>query len=150
MFAPKGRLWRRNRILGEWGLIALLCVLILAVRTGLSFLKRLKHQGSGVQTDPPLKAMLSISLIAGVIHACLSGVLIMPASQVSTVLIAGWALSLSGNTRLQPKTSSLTVSILITGVFITCAVLVFAISELTQLSERTSYSVQYGKMMPRF
>jgi hypothetical protein len=131
-------------------LIALLCLLILAVRIGLNFLRQLKYQGRGGQTDPPLKAMLSISLIAGAIHACLSGVLIMPASQVATVLIAGWALSLSGNVRLLPKTSALTFSILITGVFITCAMLVFAIGELTQLSVRTSYSVQYGPMMPRF
>ncbi len=37
--------------------------------------------------------MLAISLMAGVIHACVSGLLIMPASQVAMILIAGWVLS---------------------------------------------------------
>ena len=138
------------RILGEWGLIALLLVLILAIRIGFSFLKNLKYNNKASQTDPPLRAMLAISLIAGVIHACVSGLLIMPASQVATILIAGWILSLSGNVRLQAKIPSMAFSLSVAGVFITCAVLVFAISESTQLSERASYATQNGPMLPRF
>jgi putative inorganic carbon (HCO3(-)) transporter len=138
------------RILGEWGLVALLLIFLLAVRIGIGFLKHLRNSQKVGQTDPPLRAMLAISLIAGVIHACVSGLLIMPASQVATILIAGWALSLSGNTPYQPVATSLTRSLPVASIFITCAMLVFAIGELTQLSVRTSYSVEYGPMMPRF
>ena len=94
--------------------------------------------------------MTAISLIAGVIHACVSGLLIMPASQVATLLIAGWALSLSAKTPSQPKVTPLVRSLPIAGMLITCATLAFAIVELTQLSVRTSYSVQQGLMIPRF
>ena len=138
------------RILGEWGFIALLLVFIFSVRIGLSFLKHLKYSQKTGQSDPPLRAMTAISLIAGVIHACVSGLLIMPASQVATILIAGWALSLSVKTPLQPKVTPLVRSLPVAGMFITCAMLVFATTELTKLSVRTNHSVQYGPMMPRF
>ncbi len=138
------------RIMGEWGLIALLLVFFLAARIGISFLRHLRNSQKVGQTDPPLRAMLAISLIAGVIHACVSGLLIMPASQVAMILIAGWALSLSRNTPFQAAVTSISRSLPVAGMFITCAMLVFAVSELTQLSERTGYAVQYGKMMPRF
>ena len=138
------------RILGEWGIIALLLVLILAVMIGLDFLKRLKHPNISSQADPPLKAMLSISLIAGVIHACVSGLLIMPASQVTLILIAGWNLSLLGNTQLPSKNPLSASSVLIAGMLFACANLVFAAREIPQLPDRTSYSEHYGPMMPRF
>jgi putative inorganic carbon (HCO3(-)) transporter len=138
------------RILGEWGFIALLLVLILAVTIGLGFLKALKYSINTCQSDPPLKAMLAISLIAGVIHACLSGLLIMPASQVTMILIAGWTLSLSGTSQVQPENSVTASSVLLAGMFFICATLVFATGEITQLPERASYSSHYGPMVPRF
>ena len=138
------------RILGEWGMIALFLVLVLAISIGLGFLKNLKYSNETSQSDPPLKAMLAISLIAGVIHACLSGLLIMPASQVTLVLIAGWALSLSGNKRLYPKKPVIASSLLVASMFFALVALVFGAKEITQLPERTSYSEHYGPMMPRF
>jgi hypothetical protein len=138
------------RILGEWGLIALLLVLILAITTGLGFLKSLKYSNNTSQSDPPLKAMLAISLIAGVIHACLSGLLIMPASQMAMILIAGWALSLFGNKSLKPKKIARANSLLLIAMLFACATLVFATREITQLPERTGYSADYGPMVPRF
>lgn len=138
------------RILGEWGFIALLMFLILAVTIGLGFLKSLKHSIKTSQSDPPLRAMLATSLIAGVIHACLSGLLIMPASQVAMILIAGWTLSLSGDSRLPSRNLVIASSLLLAGMLITWAVLVFATSELTQLPQRTAYLKNYGPMVPRF
>jgi O-antigen ligase len=138
------------RIMGEWGFIALFLVLVLALTIGLGFLKNLKASYKTTQTDPPLKAILAISLIAGVIHACLSGLLIMPASQTAMILIAGWSLSLSGKTRLQPQNSVVTSFLLLAGMVCTCATLAFATREIPQLPERTRYSEHYGPMVPRF
>ena len=104
--------------------------------------------GSG-QTGPPLRAMLAISLIAGAIHACLSGVLIMPASQVAMILIAGWTMSLINTPeqaagRLPGKTFILT-----TGLLVAVAQLTFAAFEIPNLHERTAYANAYGAMVPR-
>ncbi|MFC1778497.1 O-antigen ligase family protein, partial [Pseudomonadota bacterium] len=138
------------RILGEWGFVALLLVLFLAVTIGLKFLERLKHPRKFCQLDSPLAAITAISLIAGVLHACLSGLLIMPASQVLMILIAGWALSLSGNLKLQLHDSTITSTLLVASVLFSCATLVFAIREVPILAERTSYSKDYGPLTPRF
>ena len=138
------------RVLGEWGLIALFLILILAIRIGLSFLKQIKNPNKESQTDPPIRAMLGISLIAGAIHACLSGLLIMPASQIAAILIAGWTLSLSGKALFKPESTPITRYLPVAGVFVSCAILLFAIVELTQLSVRTSYSAQHSAMIPRF
>ena len=94
--------------------------------------------------------MLAISLIAGVIHACLSGLLIMPASQMAMILIAGWTLSLSGNMSLEPKNTARANSLLLIAILFACATLVFATKEITKLPERTGYSADYGPMVPRF
>jgi len=138
------------RILGEWGIIAFLLVLVVAITIGLGFLKNLKYPGKTGQTDPPLQAVLAISLIAGVIHSGLSGLLIMPASQVAMILIGGWTLSLAGN-RPQPKQKSVAANyLLLAGMLLALAQLGFAIREIPRLPVRTSYAESYGPMVPRF
>ena len=94
--------------------------------------------------------MLALSLVAGCIHACLSGLLIMPASQVSMILIAGWALSLCNNGRQWPQKSATARLVLLSGLIVSLAVVVFAGREITQLPERTVYAEQYGPTVPRF
>ena len=136
------------RILGEWGVIAFLLILIFTGAMGLHFIKSIKHQNKTSKTDPALKAILATSLIAGTLHACLSGLLIMPASQVAMIIIAGWALSLSANTRAQ--FSGAASLLVIIGALIASAILVFATIEVTKLPERTPYAEDYGPMMPRF
>jgi putative inorganic carbon (HCO3(-)) transporter len=138
------------RILGEWGIPAFLLVLTLAVSIGFGFLKLLKHSNTGSQSDPPLKSMLAISLISGVIHACVSGLLIMPASQVAMILIAGWTLSLSGNSQIQSKKPAVANILLASSLLCALVTIAFASREATQLEERTSYYVNSGRMAPRF
>ena len=140
-------------ILGEWGFIAFFLVVALALMIGLGFLKTLKsanHAAHTGQTGPPLRAMLAISIIAGVLHACLSGLLIMPASQVALVLIAGWALSLAGAGEHLSKTPAPIISIVIVSSLVSWAVFIFAVTEIPQLQHRTSYTESYGPMAPRF
>lgn len=138
------------RILGEWGLIAALIAIILAVTIGLKFLKEVKNVNNNSDTDPPLKSVLSISLIAGILHACLSGLMIMPASQVALVLIGGWVLSSVGNPPQQRQVSNPKNLVLLVGMALAFSQFAFAIKELPHLAMRTSYSANYGSMMPRF
>lgn len=138
------------RIMGEWGVIALLLVLVIVMTIGAGLLKNLKHPNRTGQTDPPLQAILATSLIAGVIHACLSGLLIMPVSQVAMILVAGWTLSLLGDASQQAQKSAVVSYLLVAGMLLAGAQLVFAVREIPQLAERTRYSKYYGPMMPRF
>jgi len=143
------------RILGEWGGMAFLLVLFLAISIGLGFLIVLRRptpiipSGDG-ESAAPIRAMLSISVIAGAIHACLSGLLIMPASQVAMILVAGWGLSLTGNVRGASRNSIAKTALLTIGMLVSCGQLVFAIKEIPTLLVRTSYAESYGPMMPRF
>jgi len=138
------------RVLGEWGVVALLLLLIISVTVGLALLRTLKFRSTVNQTGPPLRAILATSLIAGIIHAGLSGLFIMPASQVVTVLIAGWTLSLCGIMPEKPTSSKFASSLLIAGMLFAIATLIFATREIPQMSERGSYAEQNGPMMPRF
>ena len=138
------------RILGEWGPTALLLILLLVATIGWSYLSGLKHSNTSNDTDPPLRAMLAISLIAGVIHSGLSGHLTMPASQVSIVLMSGWALGFTIRNPKQTAPSLIGIIPIVLGVFISCAVLVFAVQELAQFRERMSYVALDGRMVPRF
>ena len=129
---------------------ALTLFLLLAITIGIGFLKNIKWQNGASLTDPPLKTMLATCLIAGIIHACLSGVMIMPASQVAMVLIGGWSLALSENTlKLQQRAVAKFFGLFFTAL-LAASQFLFAISEIPYLPERTNYSANYVQMVPRF
>jgi len=138
------------RIMGEWGFIAVLLVLILAISFGWVYLKDLKHTARSCHSDPPLKAMLAISLIAGAAHANLSALLIMPASQVTMILIGGWTLSLAGKSTKSNGKTIVTKALMIFCAILACTLFLFSVSEIRYLPERTKYSKVYGPMVPRF
>ncbi len=155
------------RILGEWGIIAFGLVVALILSLGFKLLMQFRYMAGNTDddkdppsTEPMLRALLAISLIAGFIHACLSGLFIMPASQVLMVLIAGWILSLSNTPTHQQKNLQQAVraqqstlfggTVLVAGTIFSLAQLLFIYQELPQLQERTVYSITYGPMVPRF
>ena len=138
------------RIFAEWGAIALLMVLILGASISLRLLRDLNIETKESQTDPPLKTILATSLIAGALHACLSGLLIMPASQVTFVLIGGWVAGMTTNFTYRRPQKHMTNIILFTGTLLIFSQYAFAMKELRTLTLRANYSVDNGIMMPRF
>ena len=138
------------RILGEWGMIAFVLFLLLAITIGIGFLKNLKFQNEESLTDPPLNAMLAISLMAGIFHACLSGLVIMPASQVALILIAGWVLSLSESSTSEPKKIKFVNAMIFAALILVSITFVFAIKEITKLPEAKDYFDPSYRMAPRF
>ena len=138
------------RIVGEWGMIAFSLFLILAITIGLRFLKGIKWQNGVNLTGPPLQAMLATSLIAGIILACLDGVLIMPASQVAMILIAGWVLSLSGMARSLSSPALTASTPIIAALLLASFTLVFAAREITQAQENNIHHEPDHQMAPRF
>lgn len=146
------------RILGEWGFVALFLLLYLGFRLGVRFLVRIKRYyrdvaGDGGTDDPsdnPLRALLAISVLAGVMHACLSGLLIMPASQVALLLIAGWTASMNTQPRPGYGHYPLARLVLLGGLVLATTQAVYAIQEIPRLPERTGYTEGTGPLFPRF
>lgn len=146
------------RIVGEWGFIAVGLLFYLATAIGIKFLIAFKRQNKGCHGDStknhlydcPLRALLATSVIAGSIHACLSGLLIMPASQVAMVMMIGWALGMTHNSG-QIRTRSVVAGfLLVFGLLLNSAQLVFALKEIPQLPTRTGHTEGAGPLFPRF
>lgn len=138
------------QVMGEWGFIAFILLVFLTGSIGLKYLKSLKFPVNQKNLNQPLSAILAISLIAGIMHSGLSGLLIMPASQIAAVLIGGWTLSLSSacpNTSCEMRTRS---PLLLIATLIPCILFLFTVAEIPLLSKRTEYSVNYGQMLPRY
>lgn len=138
------------RILGEWGVIAAFLLLILAFSTGLKYIRNLKLDTSANSSDTPMKAILAISLIAGIVHSCLSGVMTMPAGQTAMILMGGWALSLTGDDHIQARKPGIFTSIIALGLVLSLALCFFAVKTLSKSLNKADTDIQQGVMKPRF
>jgi O-antigen ligase len=126
------------RIMGEWGGVAFLILMGLGLFIGIKYLVNLKlyFAGTTIETTPDkiyesvLLPTLAICIAAGVIHATVSGLLIMPASQTAIVLISGWALSANRREYLKPHSRWLPGLILCSGLIIVTVQIWFAGNEL--------------------
>jgi O-antigen ligase len=88
------------QLLSEWGIPAAALLLIAIAFIAWRLLLRLRV----LQLEPgpltPLAGAVSTGVLAAAIHACLSGVLVMPASQVTGLLLGGWLLGLMNGVRV--------------------------------------------------
>lgn len=76
----------------EWGLLALLCALLVSLWGLISWIRLFNVRtlaSDDVKNIIPVS--LSISLLAGIAYSFVSGVLVMPMSQVAMFLILGWS-----------------------------------------------------------
>lgn len=146
------------RIMGEWGFIALCLLLFLTVNLGLKYLGLLRRnfllarpevEGAN-PSNAALQSILGISVIAGALHACLSGLLIMPASQTTIVLIAGWAISVTLNSEQNYKTFQINKFVLVISFLLAASQLAFAIKEIQHFSIRSEYATNTVRLAPRF
>ena len=81
------------QLLSEWGLPATLLAIGILIALLNLLVSRLRAPPSlEPQEQRLLQAVLSTSLLAAILHSGLSGLLIMPASQVTAILICGWLL----------------------------------------------------------
>ncbi len=87
-------------IASEWGIPVLILTLILFIRGITSWLKKILSSCGAVMSSRGLTAgssipiALTVSLIAGAIHSLVSGILVMPLSQVMLCIVVGWMLGI--------------------------------------------------------
>ena len=143
-FACKGPIYRAAsphnfalQILGEWGIPAFL---LLALIVGFLVFKVLallrKPAGPSVHVVP-LASFIAMGVLAAAVHAGVSGVLEMPASQVAGVLICGSLLGMlptktSTRTALSTGVIVLSLSLVLSLSFLAFARHELAISQMTQ------------------
>ena len=122
------------------------------MRTWRRTIKRLKNK---TDHEKHLVTCLSISCLAAIIHVCVSGLLIAPASQVAGILVTGWLIGSLFKTEKAspPETVSAKFGarfLLLFSVVISLMVTSFATLEIGNLAYRTSYAQSYGPITPRF
>ena len=139
------------QLLAEWGFPATLLILAVCAYLGWALLRRLRlHPGSGDELHI-MQTMLGAGVIAAALHACLSGILIMPASQVTAVLICGWVLGALPTTQAQPGTRRrLALLAVITGMVLCLGILAFSIDEIRHIEMRTEALRMAAPASPRF
>jgi len=80
------------QVAAEWGLPALGLLAALGGVLGWYLLRGLRRQPAGAPNAQVLPNLLAASLLAAAVHSGVSGLLVMPASQMMAVLVGGWAL----------------------------------------------------------
>jgi O-antigen ligase len=73
----------------EWGLIALICLVLPLLRMALSFLKLTRNPQRSAGTDSMVNCGLLAALAAGMTQSLVDGILVVPTSQVTFALVVG-------------------------------------------------------------
>lgn len=139
------------RILSEMGWIAFFLVVMVCGWLGWKLLLNSRRTSDSGDTQAVLTAMLFCSVLAGAIHAFVSGVLIMPASQMITVLAGAWCLGRFNPTASSKSGASIPViAVLGTSILLASVVVTFSARELEQMEVRTQTLRKTTFYMPRY
>ena len=133
----------------EWGLLATLGLIVVVLHVIRALWIALRTEPDRYETR--LASMLATGLMAAALYALLSGVLIMPASQVMAILIAGWlmgALPIKAH-QTEPDTKK-TAFVVVCALTIALAVTLFSVTELGQREYRESRIALLDQGVPRY
>ncbi len=137
------------QLLAEWGIPAFLLLLPVAGFLFLGLFRMLRNPPAGHAPAMPLAGFLATALLAAVIHAGLSGVLVMPASQVAGVLVGGWLLgTLPAQASLRLSRAPVSL-VLISGLVLSLALLGFARQEIAVSERRLEQTAVMDRGIPR-
>jgi len=139
------------RILAEWGFPVLFIVLAMSGFLAWKIIGRAIDRERVLEQGDSLRSMLTASVFAAGIHACLSGLLTMPASQVMAVLICGWLLGLEahGEAGARPGNTSAFL-VCATSLLIALGIFGFNVSEIRQFESRTAQLQKASVANPRY
>jgi len=166
-YACKGPVYRAAhphsfpiQFLSEWGIPAFLLMLSVALFIAFKLVVTLRAETgtAGEQPVNALKLALATSLIAASICACLDGVLIMPASQVTGILVCGWLLgnmavstsvdgSVSGTALASPGWAGKVL--LVFGLVVSSVMLWFGVQQVNSNIQRYEAMDNPGLQLPR-
>jgi hypothetical protein len=137
------------QIAGEWGITALVLLLMMMAFGCIRLWRSLRAGKEARANNTPLTGFLATALLAAAIHACLSGVLVMPASQVTGVLVCGWLLGLLP-APVSIRTSNYSAPVLLTfGLALSASLLAFTWHEFADAELRFEQTPLLDRGIPR-
>jgi hypothetical protein len=137
------------QIAGEWGIPALIILLVATAWAWVRLLRILRAPESEPRTDILLAGFLATAALAAMLHACLSGVLVMPASQVAGILVCGWLLGLLPVVPSGKPSLRFTPVLLVSGLAVSAALLAFGRQELAVADIRLEQTRVLDRGIPR-
>jgi hypothetical protein len=136
------------QLAAEWGIPVALsaCVIFLFLLT--KGWQRVRRDGFGATDDGATAALLLTAVLAAALHACLSGVMVMPASQVTGLLICGMLLGLYPAASGARRVAALHWGF-IPGLLLSAGLLGLGVHELRIMKDRESVLLPRGNLLPR-
>ncbi len=149
------------QFLSEWGGLATTIIIVLGLR-GLASFVRLSKTKERRPADPFTKVAVTTSALAALMHAMLSGVIVMPASQVALALVLGWSLGLCLQTKArhedvrdqhesrEPAVRIVMMAVLVLAIGAEIHLAVRSFEKREELREAAMQYAQEHKRLPRF
>lgn len=133
----------------EWGLLAALGLMLIVIYLARATWHSLKKHLDNYETR--LGSLLATGVFAAGVYSFLSGVLVMPASQVMGLLIGGWLLGvIPGDKVIRRVNVRNAALILISVLTISGAVTAFSFSELGKREYRETIIAPLDRAVPRY
>jgi len=156
-YACKGPIYRAAsphnfflQILGEWGIPAFMLLMLIAGFLCLGLLRTLRKPEHPSNSAMPLMCFIAMGVLAASIHACVSGVLEMPASEVTGVLVTGFLLGLLPAKQAGGRTSLSTGHVvLFLSLALSFALLAFTRQEIAVSQTRFEQTPLMDRLIPR-
>ncbi len=141
------------QLLVEWGVIAMLLAVAI---TSYGFIKWISFSTDKIKTNPEstiLYSALTSSFITGNLHALVSGVWVMPLSQLTLIIIIGWMYGLyrQEDTDIKPASKPYVFVVLILIVLTTFIYSLYPeLSNLANWIQTSFEATGYSMLHPRF
>jgi O-antigen ligase len=143
------------QIAAEWGIPAalMICVIFLIMVYRVTWnVRQDRYNG---EEENVFAGLLLTGVIAAALHACLSGVMVMPASQVTGLLVCGMLLGLGPNQQADSSGPEVTrqffpVFLLSIGLLLSAGLTLFGVNELRTMDSRAATLHIKEALRPRF
>jgi O-antigen ligase len=136
------------QIAAEWGLPAALAACLLFGILLWRATRSLRNPSEGTLEDRALSGLLLTGILAAALHACVSGVLVMPASQVTGLLICGLFLGLAPRAVCSTPNRG-AARTLGAGLLLSAGLLILGVHELRTMPERSAQMRPGEDLRPR-
>jgi O-antigen ligase len=138
------------QFLAEWGFPAFVLLLICGIYLALRLIVNLKEASTTHNKSDYLVVALGTGIMAAAIHACFSGILIMPASQMAGILVTGWFLGVLPVSGAYTRSRRLAGLFLLIGLVVSTALSLFGTAQAPSNFQRYQAMDKPDRLLPRF
>ena len=136
------------QLAAEWGIAVALAVCVIFLFLLWRISNSIRQDEFDSEEDTVVAGLLLTGVLAAALHACLSGVMVMPASQVTGLLVCGMLLGMYPTTPGKRTTRVLHWGF-IPGLFLTISLLGLGTHELQTMKGRAELLEPAASMWPR-